>query len=72
MRQTQCTEHICNFVNFLEAGPAIDQSVLAFLEGAVEAGSLCEALGIDDPEIQQYVINYSVLIHRCSFQHSLF
>jgi len=35
------------------AAPAIDESVLAFMEGAFEAGSLCQALGIDDPEIEQ-------------------
>jgi ElaB/YqjD/DUF883 family membrane-anchored ribosome-binding protein len=34
------------------AAPAIDQSVLAFMEGAFEAGSVSE-LGIDDPEVEQ-------------------
>ncbi|KFM72966.1 Laminin subunit alpha-2, partial [Stegodyphus mimosarum] len=36
-----------------QAEPAIDESVLAFLQGAVKAGSLSEALGINDPEIDQ-------------------
>ncbi|XP_042901847.1 uncharacterized protein PF3D7_1120000 [Parasteatoda tepidariorum] len=36
-----------------DAAPAIDESVLAFLEGAVSAGSLSEVLGVKDREIEQ-------------------
>jgi len=35
------------------AAPAIDESIMAFLEGAISAGSLTDVLGINDPEIEQ-------------------
>jgi len=38
-----------------KAKPAIDESVIAFLEGAATAETLSEALGIDDLEIKQMV-----------------
>ncbi|GFR29401.1 laminin subunit alpha-2 [Trichonephila clavata] len=36
-----------------EAESAIDENVLAFFQGAVKAGSLSEALGVHDPELEQ-------------------
>jgi len=36
-----------------QAAPVVEQSVLAFLEGAIDAGSISESLGMDDPELRQ-------------------
>ncbi|CAL1296011.1 unnamed protein product [Larinioides sclopetarius] len=36
-----------------EADTAVDENVIAFLQGAVKTGSLSQALGVNDPEVDQ-------------------
>ncbi|KAF8778217.1 hypothetical protein HNY73_014959 [Argiope bruennichi] len=36
-----------------DADTAVDENVIAFFQGAVKAGSLSQALGVNDPEVDQ-------------------